>query len=79
LWRNYRDRLTSGDIFLAYLVSYPLGRFLLEYLRLDYVPAFGINFNQAVMLVVAIAAAAALYLRNRQVPIHPRKRRPKQT
>ncbi len=78
LWRNYRDRLVSCDIVIAYLVSYPLGRFLLEYLRLDYVPAFGINFNQAVMLVVAIAAAVALYLRNRQVPIRPRKRRPKQ-
>ncbi|HLF36704.1 MAG TPA: prolipoprotein diacylglyceryl transferase [Anaerolineales bacterium] len=78
LWRNYRDRLVSGDIFLAYLVSYPLGRFLLEFLRLDYVPAFGINFNQAVMLVVAIAAAVALFLRNRPVPVHPRKRRPKQ-
>ena len=78
LWRNYRDRLASGDIFLAYLVTYPLGRFLLEYLRLDYVPAFGINFNQAVMVVVAIAAAVALYLRNRQVPVRPRKRRTKQ-
>ncbi|HEY4666705.1 MAG TPA: prolipoprotein diacylglyceryl transferase [Anaerolineales bacterium] len=78
LWRNYRDRLVSGDIFLAYLVTYPLGRFLLEYLRLDYVPAFGINFNQVVMLVVSIAAAVALYLRNRQVPVRPRKRRTKQ-
>ncbi len=78
LWRKYRDRLVSGDIFLAYLVTYPLGRFLLEFLRLDYVPAFGINFNQAVMLVVSIAAAVALYLRNRPVPVRPRKRRTKQ-
>ncbi len=78
LWRNYRDRLGSGDIFLTYLVTYPLGRFVLEFIRLDYVPAFGINFNQAVMLVVAVAAAVALYLRNRQVPVRPRKRRPKQ-
>ena len=78
LWRNYRERLVSGDIFLAYLVTYPLGRFLLEYLRLDYVPAFGINLNQVVMLVVSIAAAVALYLRNRQVPVRPRKRRTKQ-
>ena len=77
LWRNYRDRLHSGDIFLAYLVTYPLGRFLLEFLRLDFVPAFGINFNQALMLAVSIAAAVALYVRNRQVPVHPRKRRPK--
>jgi len=78
LWRNYRSRLVSGDIFLAYLVTYPLGRFLLEYLRLDYVPAFGINFNQAVMLIVSVAAAIALYLRNRPVPVRPRKRRAKQ-
>ncbi len=68
LWRNHRERLRSGDVFLAYLVAYPLGRFVLEFLRLDYVPLFGINFNQAVMAVVAVAAGVALYLRNRTPP-----------
>lgn len=65
LWRNRRDRLQAGDIFLAYLVGYPIGRFFLEFLRLDFVPLFGINFNQMLMLAVAIAAGVAIYLRNR--------------
>jgi phosphatidylglycerol:prolipoprotein diacylglycerol transferase len=78
LWRNRRDRLTPGDVFLVYLVTYPLGRFLLEFIRLDYVPAFGINLNQAIMLLVAIAAGIALYLRNRAVPVRSGRRRTKQ-
>ena len=68
LWRNHRQRLQSGDIFLAYLVVYPVGRFLLEFIRLDFVPLFGINFNQVVMAFVAVGAGLALFLRNRKVP-----------
>ena len=75
LWRNKRDSLNPGDIFLFYLVTYPLGRFLLEFIRLDYVDLFGINFNQILMLVVSAAAAIALYLRNRPTPAGDRKRR----
>jgi prolipoprotein diacylglyceryltransferase len=47
-------------------VTYPLGRFLLEYIRLDYVRIWGINFNQTFMLIVAIASALALYIRYRR-------------
>ena len=75
LWRNHRERLNSGDIFLAYLVAYPLGRFVLEFIRLDFVPLFGVNFNQIVMAIVAIGAGAAIYLRNRKPAARPRRRR----
>ncbi|OGO17058.1 MAG: prolipoprotein diacylglyceryl transferase [Chloroflexi bacterium RBG_16_48_8] len=66
LWRRYGDRMKRGDLFLAYLITYPLGRFLLEFIRLDYVPYFGINFNQALMFVVAIVAGVVLFLRHRK-------------
>jgi phosphatidylglycerol:prolipoprotein diacylglycerol transferase len=66
LWRKYGDRLKQGDLFLAYLVTYPLGRFLLEFIRLDYVPIFGINFNQALMLLVAIVSGVVIFLRHRK-------------
>jgi phosphatidylglycerol:prolipoprotein diacylglycerol transferase len=66
LYRKYPNRLKPGDLFLIYLISYPLGRFLLEFLRIDYVPLFGINFNQIVMLLVALASAGFLYWRHRQ-------------
>lgn len=67
LWisRRFADRLKAGDIFLAYLIVYPVGRFLLDFLRLDASLVSGININQTVMAVVAVFAAVALYWRHR--------------
>lgn len=67
LWlgRRFADRLKTGDIFLAYLVVYPLGRFLLEFLRLDSSQIAGVNANQTVMLIVMLTAAAALTWRHK--------------
>ena len=67
LWigRRYAKRLLTGDIFLVYLIIYPVGRFFLEFLRLDAAQVAGINFNQTVMAVVAVIATAALILRHR--------------
>jgi phosphatidylglycerol---prolipoprotein diacylglyceryl transferase len=67
LWlgRKYQHRLKPGDLFITYLLVYPLGRFLLEFLRLDAAQIAGINANQTVSLIVAIAAGVALFLRHR--------------
>ena len=67
LWvsRRYADRLKDGDIFLMYLIIYPIGRFLLDFLRLDASLVNGININQTVMAIVAVCASAALYWRHR--------------
>jgi phosphatidylglycerol:prolipoprotein diacylglycerol transferase len=67
LWVSHRfaDRLKNGDIFLLYLIVYPVGRFLLDFLRLDASLVAGININQTVMAIVAICAAFALFLRHR--------------
>lgn len=74
LWRRHRKKLRKGDLFLVYLVGYPLGRFLLEFLRLDYVPLYGINLNQALMLLVALASGAAIFIRHRRPPAKKRRR-----
>lgn len=68
LWlgRRYQHRLRPGDLFLVYLVVYPLGRFLLEFLRLDPSQVAGINANQTVMLVVAVLSVAALAWKHRR-------------
>ncbi|MCJ7825168.1 MAG: prolipoprotein diacylglyceryl transferase [Anaerolineales bacterium] len=66
IWRRFGDRIRSGDLFLVYLITYPIGRFLLEFIRLDYVPLFGINFNQGFMLLAAIASALVIFVRHRQ-------------
>lgn len=67
LWlsRRFKDRLKIGDIFLVYLIVYPLGRFLLEFLRLDSSQLAGINANQALMLVVLVVASLLLGWRHR--------------
>ena len=67
LWlgRRFADRLKPGDLFLVYLVTYPIGRFLLEFLRLDAAQVFGININQTIMLVIALLAGGTLFWRHR--------------
>jgi phosphatidylglycerol:prolipoprotein diacylglycerol transferase len=67
LWlsRSYGSRLKKGDVFLTYLVSYPVFRFLMEFLRLDASQVAGLNANQTLMAVIAVLAAAALVWRHR--------------
>lgn len=67
LWlgRRFKDSLQTGDIFLCYLVIYPFGRFLLEFLRLDASQIAGVNANQTLMLIVMVCAAAALLWRHK--------------
>ncbi|HZU87170.1 MAG TPA: prolipoprotein diacylglyceryl transferase, partial [Anaerolineaceae bacterium] len=66
LWiaRKFTSRLKNGDVFLLYLIAYPLIRFLLDFLRLNAAKIGGINVNQAVMLVVMVLAAGTLILRH---------------
>lgn len=69
LWisRRYSETLKNGDIFLIYLIVYPVGRFLLDFLRLDASMVGGININQTIMVFVAVFASTILYLRHRKV------------
>jgi phosphatidylglycerol:prolipoprotein diacylglycerol transferase len=66
LWlpRRYEDRLLPGDLFLIYLILYPTGRFLLEFIRLETSLVGGININQLIMAIVAIVAAGVLIWRH---------------
>ena len=68
LWisRQFAEKLKPGDLFLTYLIIYPIGRFLLDFLRLDTSLLGGINANQSLMAVVAILAAIALAWRHRK-------------
>ncbi len=62
--RKYKTKLYRGDIFLLYLVLYPVIRFALEYLRLDPSPVAGININQTVMGIVAVLSITILIIRH---------------
>jgi len=63
---KYRERLLAGDLFFIYLILYSIGRFFLEFLRLDPSPVAGIDINQLAMAVVALASVVALILRHRR-------------
>ncbi len=68
LWLAHRqsDRLLPGDLFLIYLIVYPVGRFFLEFLRLDPSQVGGLNINQLVMALVALSSMAFLLWRHRR-------------
>jgi phosphatidylglycerol---prolipoprotein diacylglyceryl transferase len=70
LWveQQYAKKLKAGDLFVIYLIGYPVGRFLLEFLRLDTAQAFGFNFNQYFMGAVAICATLWLAFRHTHRP-----------
>ncbi len=68
LWisRKFGDKLKNGDVFLTYLISYPIFRFFMEFLRLDNSFVGGINANQTLMIVIAVASLGALIWRHRK-------------
>jgi len=67
LWiiRRFKDLLKPGDVFLVYLITYPVGRFFLDFLRLDASQVAGVNANQTFLGIVAVASAAFLFWRHR--------------
>jgi phosphatidylglycerol---prolipoprotein diacylglyceryl transferase len=66
LGRRYVKKLLPGDIFAIYMIVYAIGRFTLEFMRLD--PSFvgGVNANQATMVIVAIGALIFLLIQHRK-------------
>lgn len=70
LWveRRFWGKLKSGDIFLVYLIGYPVVRIFMEMLRLDSSQVAGVNANQALMIVILIAALVTLFIRHRMRP-----------
>jgi len=70
--RRFEKRLRAGDLFLIYLIWYPLVRFCLEFFRTDswFFSVLGLHFNVVHILsvITIIAAAAILFIRHRTQP-----------
>src|SRR2546423_12033574 len=70
--RRFEKRLRAGDLFLIYLIWYPLVRFCLEFFRTDswFFSVFGLHFNVVHILsvITIIAAATILFIRHRTQP-----------
>lgn len=74
LWlsRRYGERLKPGTLMLVYLIVYPVGRFMLEFIRPNSPMTGGVQTNQAIMGAVAVVSGIALFLRlrkNEDVPM----------
>lgn len=71
LWvaRRFSERLKGGDVFVLYVSLYSVGRFLVETLRIDeaFVVGSSIRGNLLVSGILALGAAAVLFLRHRSV------------
>ena len=70
LWiaKRFAEQLIPGDAFLVYLVTYPIIRILLDFIRLDASEIAGFNANQYFMAVVLVLAIIGLYIRHRKKP-----------
>ena len=67
LWlaRRFSKWLKPGDIFLFYILFYAIGRFGLEFLRIDIATVGGVNANQWFMVVVVVVSAGVLIWRHK--------------
>jgi phosphatidylglycerol---prolipoprotein diacylglyceryl transferase len=73
LGRRFQKKLKVGDLFLVYLIAYPVGRFFLEFLRLDPSQVGGLNINQTTMALVAVLSIGFLIWRHRKPKPAPPK------
>ena len=69
--RRFDNQLKPGDLALAYLIWYPLGRFFIEFLRTDSWFFPGTPFNVVHLLSAAAVAAAGWVLYRRHRPSVP--------
>ena len=62
--RKLKTKLKDGDVFLLYVVIYSVGRFFLEFLKVDQNTLWGLYTNQIVMAVLFIFSTSFLIIRH---------------
>lgn len=67
LWiaKRFADVLKPGDVFLVYMITYPIVRILLDFVRLDASEVAGVNANQTFMIVILLFSAGLLIYRHK--------------
>lgn len=71
LFTRKRGHFRQGDFFLLYAMQYAFIRFMLEFIRVEVSLVAGVNFAQAVCVVIFIAALAAFVVRRRGAAPQP--------
>ncbi len=74
LGRTYAKQLKPGDVFLAYLITYPTIRILLDFLRLDASQVAGFNANQTLMAAILVFAVVTLIYRHTKLSQRSKKK-----
>lgn len=69
--RRFEKRLKDGDLFLLYLIWYPLGRFFIEFFRTDswFFPGTPFNVVHLLSAIAIITATTILVIRHRGEPV----------
>jgi len=70
LWfffKRYGRSIPSGTIFVLYLMNYSLGRFLLDFLRVDASMVGGLNANQSIMGLIFLMTLFIMLFRMRSI------------
>ena len=65
LARKFTKWLKPGDLLWTYMIIYPIGRFFLDFLRMDASEVAGINANQTFMVFVALSGVILLIVRHK--------------
>ncbi len=61
-------RPLEGNLFLTYLILYSIGRFFIEFLRIDLMPTWqGIRWAQLMSLVIIVVSSIILIFRNLRI------------
>lgn len=69
--RRFEKRLCSGDLFLIYLIYYPLVRFCLEFFRTDswFFPGTPFNVVHLLSVIAIVTSSTLLIIRHRFRPV----------
>ena len=74
--RRFEDRLRPGDLLLLYLIWYPAGRFMIEFVRTDswFFPGTPFNVVHVLSAIAVAVSLAVLIYRHRGRVVQPATR-----
>jgi phosphatidylglycerol:prolipoprotein diacylglycerol transferase len=69
--RRWGERLLKGEILCAYLIMYPIGRILMEFVRLDSLTAGGVPIATWVSIGLIVLSVAVILFRRLVIKEQP--------
>ena len=66
LWLRRRDFIKQGDVFLSYIISYSVGRFFIEGMRIDSLMLGPLRVAQVVSVLLIILGVIFIYYQHKE-------------